>query len=78
MSISSNFEVEGGLHVGGAYDASRGVVLSSHPPEFLAFTEGHLQPAVAASDGAFDRDFSGHFPNITTPAQGGGSNTCAE
>ena len=56
------FEVEGGLHVSGADDARRGIVLASHPPQFLAFGEGHPQPAVAARDGAFDRDFSGHSP----------------
>ena len=72
------FEIEGGRHVGRAYDARRGVVLPSHPPQLLAFGEGHLQPAVAARDGAFDRDFSGHFPNITTTAQGGGSGMRAE
>ena len=48
------------------------VVLASHPPQFLAFGEGHLQPAVAAGNGAFDRYFSGHFPNIPTTDQGGG------
>ena len=57
--------------MGRAYDASRGVVLPSHPPHLLAFGEGHLQPAVTANDDAFDRDFSGHFPNITTADQGG-------
>ena len=36
------------------------------------FSEGHLEPTVAASNGAFDRDFSGHLPNITTTAQEGG------
>ena len=56
------FEVEGGLHVGGADDARCRVVLPSHPPQFLAFGERHLYPAVAAGNGAFDRDFSGHFP----------------
>ena len=66
------FEVEGGLHIGGADDACRSVVLPSHPPQFLAFGEGHLDPAVAAGNGAFDRDFSGHLPNITTKSQGGG------
>ena len=65
------FEVEGGPHVGRAYEARRGVVLPSHSPQFLAFGEGHLQPAVAAGNGAFERDFSGHFPNITTTARGG-------
>ena len=65
------FEVEGGLHVCRAYDASRSVVLPSHPPQFIAFSECHLQPAVATGNGAFDRYFSRHFPNITTTAQGG-------
>ena len=66
------FEVEGGPHVGRAYDARCRVVLPSHPPQFLAFGEGHPQPAVAARDGAFGRDFSGHSPNFTTTARGGG------
>ena len=66
------FEVEGGLHVSGADDARCSVVLASHPPQFFAFGKGHLDPAVAAGNGAFDRDFSRHFPNITTTAQGGG------
>ena len=66
------FEVEGGPHVGRAYDARCRVVLPSHPPQFLAFGEGHPQPAVAAFDGAFGRDFSGHSPNFTTTARGGG------
>ena len=57
--------------MGKAYDARCRVVIPSHPPQFLAFGEGHLGPAVAAGDSAFDRDFSGHFPNITTAAQGG-------
>ena len=52
------FEVEGGLHVGGADDARRSVVLASLPPQFFAFDEGHLDPAVAAGNGAFDRDFA--------------------
>ena len=64
------FEVEGGLHVARAYDARRGAVLATHPPQFLAFGEGHLRAAVAAGNGAFDRDFRRHFPNITTTAQG--------
>ena len=67
------FEVEGGLHVGRAYEARRSAVLASHPPQFLAFGERHLQPEVAAGNGAFDRDSSGHFPNITTTARGRGS-----
>ena len=46
------------------------------PPQFLAFGEGHLPLVVAASDGAFDRHFSGHFPNITTTAPWG--RTCAQ
>ena len=66
------FEVEGSPDVGRAHDARRSVVLPSHPPQFLAFGEGHLDPALAAGNGAFDRDFSGHFPNFTTTAQGGG------
>ena len=67
------FEVECGPHVGGAHEACRGVVLLAHPPQFLAFGEGHLQPAVAAGNGAFGRDFSGHSRNSTTIARGGGS-----
>ena len=66
------FEVEGGLHVSGADDVRCSVVLASHPPHFFAFGKGHLDPAVAVGNGAFDRDFSRHFPNITTTAQGGG------
>ena len=66
------FEVEGGLHVGGADDARRSVVLASLPPQFFAFDEGHLDPAVAAGNGAFDRDFARHSPNITRTAQGRG------
>ena len=65
-------EFEGGPYVGRAYDARCRVVLASHLPQFLAFGEGHLQPAVAAGNGAFGRDFSGHFPNFTTTARGGG------
>ena len=72
------FEVEGGLHVGGADEARRGVVLASLLPQSFAFGEGHLDPAVAAGNGAFDRDFSGHFPNITTTAQGRGFRVCAQ
>ena len=64
-------EFEGSLHVGGAYYSRRSAVLPSHPPQFLAFGEGHLPLVVAASDGAFDRDFSGHFLNITTTAPKG-------
>ena len=56
------FEIEGGLYVGRAYDARRGAVLSTHPPKFLSFGEGHLQPAVTTGNGAFDRDSSGHSP----------------
>ena len=56
---------------GGADEARRGVVLTPHPPQLLAFSESHLQPAVTAGKGAFDWDFSGHFPNITTTARGG-------
>ena len=66
------FEVEGGLHVSGADDAHCRVVLPSHPPQFLAFGQSHLDPAVAAGNGAFERDSSGHFPNITTTARGRG------
>ena len=57
--------------MGRAYDARRGAVLASHPPQFLAFSEGHLQPAVTTGNGAFDRDSCRHFPNITTANQGG-------
>ena len=67
------FEVEGGLHVGRAYDTRRGVVLPSYPPQLLTFGESHLDASVAAGNGAFDRDFCRHFPNITTTAQGGES-----
>ena len=67
------FVIEGSLHVGRAYDARRGVVLPSHLPQLLALGEGHLRAAVAADDGAFDRDSSWHLPNITPTAQGGGS-----
>ena len=67
------FEVEGSLHMGRAYDARRGVVLATYPPQLFAFGEGHLEPPVAAGNGAFDRYSSGHFPNITTTAQGEGS-----
>ena len=63
------FEVEGCLHVGRADEPRRGVVLPSHPPQFLAFGEAHLLPVVATGNGAFDRDFFGHFPNITTTNQ---------
>ena len=69
----SEFEVEGGPHVGGAYEARRRVVLASLLPQSLALGEGHVDPAVAAGNGAFDRDFSGHPPNIATTAPGGGS-----
>ena len=48
------FEVECGLHVSWANDARCSVVLTSRPPQFLAFGEGHLDPAVAAGNGAFD------------------------
>ena len=72
------FEVEGGLHVGGADEARRGVVLASLLPQSFAFGEGHLDPAVAAGNGAFDRDFAGHSPNITTTAQGRGFRSCAQ
>ena len=34
--------------MGSAYDARCGVVLPSHTPQFLAFGEGQLDPAVAA------------------------------
>ena len=57
--------------MGGADEASRGVVLASLLPQSFAFGEGHLDPAVAAGNGAFDRDFAGHFPNTTTADQGG-------
>ena len=67
------FVIEDGLHVCGADDARSGVVLASHPPQFLAFGEGHLQSAVAARNGAFDLNLSGHFANITTTEQGEGS-----
>ena len=72
------FEVEGGLHVGGADEASCSVVLASLLPQSFAFGEGHLDPAVAAGNGAFDRDFAGHSPDITTTAQGMGFRSCAQ
>ena len=71
MSISSNSKLKAAFTWGRAYDARRGAVLASHPPQFLSSGEGHLQPAVATGNGAFDRDSSGHFPNITTADQGG-------
>ena len=58
--------------MGRADEARRGVMLPSHPPQFLPIGKGHPQPSVAAGNGAFDRDFSGHSPNITTTAQGRG------
>ena len=64
MSISSNSKLKAAFTWAGAYDARRGVVLPSHSPQFLAFGEGHLEPAVAADDGAFDWDFSGHSPQF--------------
>ncbi len=64
------FEVEGSLHVGRADEARRSVILTPHLPHFLALGEGHPPPVVAASDGAFDRHFSGHWRNFTTPTQG--------
>ena len=57
--------------MGRADEARRSIVIAAHLPQFLAFGEGHLDPAVAAGNGAFDRDFAGHFPNITTTDQGG-------
>ena len=69
------FEIEGSLHVGGADETRRGVVLPSHPPQLLAFGEGRLPLVVAAGDGAFNRHFSGHFPDVSTTAQG--VRTCA-
>ena len=56
--------------MGGADGARCSVVLASDAPQFLAFGEGHLEPAVAAGNGAFERDFAGHFPDITTADQG--------
>ena len=47
--------------MGRAYEARRRVVLPTHSPEFLALGEGHLQPSVAAGNGAFDWNFSRHF-----------------
>ena len=70
--------IEGGLHVGRAYQARRGIVLASHPPQFLAFGEGHLQATMAASNGAFDLDLSGHLPNITKKIWEMISGICAE
>ncbi len=53
----------------GAYEACSGVVLASHPPQFLALGEGHFLPEMTTGNGAFDLELSGHFPNITTAAQ---------
>ena len=64
------FVIEGGLHVGRTGEARCGIVRPSHPPQFLTFGKGHLPLVVAASDGAFDRHPSGHFPNITTTVRG--------
>ena len=72
------FVIEGVPHVGRAYEARGRVVLASHPPEFLALGKGHLQPAMTSGNRALDRDFSGHFPNITTTEQGEGSDRRAE
>ena len=57
--------------MGRAYQARCGIVLASHPPQFLAFGEGHFLPAMTAGNGAFDLDLSGHFPNVTTIGQRG-------
>ena len=59
--------------MGGADEARCGVVLASLPPQSFAFGEGHLDPAVAAGNGAFDRDFSGHFPILQRQLKEGGS-----
>lgn len=61
--------VERGLYVGRAYEVRRGAVLATRPPQLFAFGEGNLQPAEAAGNGAFDRNFSGHFRKITTTGQ---------
>ena len=55
----------------GAYEACSGVVLASHPPQFLALGEAHFLSAMTTGNGAFDLELSGHFPNITIAAQGG-------
>ena len=39
----------------GAYEACSGVVLASHPPQFLALGEGHFLSAMTTGNGAFDR-----------------------
>ncbi len=71
-------EIEGCLHVGRADEARRGGIILSHPPQLLAFSEGHLPLVVAARDGAFDRHFSGNFPHVTTIEQGDSSDVRAE
>ena len=73
MSISSNSKLKAALTWAGQTMPAVALFSPPTPPQFLAFGEGHLDPAVAAGNGAFDRDFSGHFPNITTADQGGGS-----
>ena len=73
MSISSNSKLKAAFTWAGHTRPAVALMLPSHPPEFLALGEGHLQPAVAAGYGAFDLDLSGHFPNLTTIEQGGSS-----
>ena len=67
--------VEGGLHVGRTDEARRRVVLASHTPEFIALGKSHPHATVAASNGAFDLDLSGHSPNVTTIEQGDSSDS---
>ena len=78
MSISSNSKSKKAFTwISAAYEARRGVVLPPYPPQFLALGEGHPPLVVAASDGAFDRHFSSHFPNVTTAEQGYSSDSPA-
>ena len=63
MSISSNSKLKAAFTWAGHTTPAVALVLATHPPQFFAFGEGHLQPAVAACDGAFDRDFAGHLPS---------------
>ena len=71
MSMSPNSKLKASPHVGRADEARRSVVLPSHPPQLLPFGQGHPQPAVTAGDGAFDLNFSGHVPYITTAVRNG-------
>ena len=72
MSMSSNSKLKAAFTWAGQTRPAVALFSASHSPQFLAFGEGHLPLVVAGSDGAFDRHFSGHFPNITTTARGVG------